>query len=178
MMRQQPARTRERWWDRGDRGLAVYDLQRWVLCVRWRTAGNAWSIIHRCGVQFQWNRRVAASVRCRSMYGNTTGGSASGGCKVSIDLLVQDEAYTCGGISIGSASYEGAPQPAARVTLHMACHMEGACPPFTHVAACRMVLFNKGQGGIKSPGSVPRGCDQGSSKREEHSSIKHLARHG
>lgn len=125
-----PAWKRERWRDRGDRGLAMYGLWCWVLCVCCRTAGDAWSIIHTCGVQFHWNRRIVASVWSRGQQGGANIWSASGCRKDSIQVLIQGQAGT--GISVGPATYEGACHPAAVVTLHMAGRVKGARASLSH----------------------------------------------
>lgn len=127
----QPAWKRERWRDRGDRGLAMYGLWCWVLCVRCRTAGNAWSIIHTCWVQFHWNRRIVASVWSRGQQGRANIWSASGRRKDNIQVLIQGQAGT--GISIGPPTYKRACHPAAIVTLHMAGGVKGARASFSHV---------------------------------------------
>lgn len=151
----QPARTRELWRDSGGRGLALDHLQLWVVCVRRRTAGIAWSIIHRRGVQFQWNRRVVASVSCRSPCGG-----AAGCGEASVRLLVQGEAGA--GVSIGGATQEGAAHPAAVVALHVARHVEGVCPSIPHVGRDRE--RERGPRETWKSWKVLEECDQGPGK--------------
>lgn len=128
----QPAWKRERWRDGGDRGLAMYGLWCWVLCVHCRTAGNAWSIIHTCGVQFHWNRRIVASVWSRRPQGGANIWSSRGCRKDSIQVPIQGQAGA--GVPIGPAAYVRACHPGPVVALHMAGGVKGARASFPHVA--------------------------------------------
>lgn len=159
----QPAWKRERWRDRGDGGLAMYGLWCWVLCVRCRTAGNAWSIIHTCGVQFHWNRRIVASVWSRGQQGGANIWSASGRRRPD-DVQVPVQGQAGAGAAVGPAAYERARHPGAVVALHVAGGVEGARAPFSHVVP-QVGPAERGRAkrGLKSPG----GCDRGSARREE-----------
>lgn len=75
-----------------------------------------------------------APVRWRSPYGGAAGRSAGGGRELGVHVLVQAEAEAGAGVAVGTAADEGTPQPAAVVALHVARHVEGACPSFSHVA--------------------------------------------
>lgn len=96
-----------------------------------------------------------APVRCRSPQSSAAGCSAGGGCEVSVHVLVQAEAQARAGVSVGAAANEGAPQPAAVVSLHMARHVEGARPSFSHAApgrgglAQRRLKVLEGSGGCR-----------------------------
>lgn len=73
-----------------------------------------------------------ASVSCRSLAAGSGGSSGCGGRLVSVLPQVLLHAQAGAGIPIGATSHNGAAQPAAIVTVHVACHVEGARPSFTH----------------------------------------------
>lgn len=73
-----------------------------------------------------------APVRCRGPQGSAAGSRAGGRREANVHLLVQADARA--GTSVWAATYEGAPQPPATVTLHPARRVKGACPSFPHVA--------------------------------------------
>lgn len=73
-------------------------------------------------------------------------GRAAGRYEAVIYIPVHADAGA--GVSIWAATYEGAPQPAATVTLHVAGCMKGACPSFPHAAL--QDEPKEGQGGRES----------------------------
>lgn len=95
-----------------------------------------------------------APVRCRGPEGCAAGSSAGGRREANVHLLVQADAGAGAGASVWAATYEGAPQPAATVTLHPARRVKGACPSFPHVAPRDGPVQRRGPKGNKKPWEI------------------------
>lgn len=93
-----------------------------------------------------------APVRCRGPEGCAAGSRAGGRREANVHLLVQADAGA--GASVWAATYEGAPQPAATVTLHPARRVKGACPSFPHVAPRDGPVQRRGPKGNKKPWEI------------------------